>query len=113
MSLSRYSKRTIKKNEDTLYSEHFEVRNVDYVNQYATPQFKRDQEYSLAELNVEYYVWKSNDRMYSLAERIYGDPSLWWVICQFNQKPTDSFFKEGDIVLIPRNLEKVLGYMGV
>jgi hypothetical protein len=113
MSFSRYSRRNKKKNESTLYSDHFEKRNVDQINQYTTPEFKRDQDYSYAEFNIEYYTWKSNDRMYKVAERVYGDPSLWWVICQFNQKPTDSLFREGDLVLIPHNLEKVLGYMGV
>lgn len=112
MTFSRYTKRKTKKNEDTLYSESFEVRDVEHINHFVSPEFKKDNVYSFAELEIEYYIWKSGDKVYKIAEKIYGDPSLWWVICQFNNKPTQSHIKEGDTILIPHQLEKTLGYMG-
>lgn len=113
MTFSRYTRRQTKRNSETLYSEAFENRDVEYINQYTTPEFTKDKTYLLQELEVEYYMWKSGDKVYKLAEKVYGDPSLWWVICQFNAKPTESHFKEGDTILIPHQLEKTLSYMGV
>lgn len=113
MTFSRYSNRQAKKNENTMYSEAFEARDVQFINHYTSPEFQKNSIYSLSELDIEYYIWKSGDRVYKIAERIYGDPSLWWVICQFNNRPTESHIKEGETILIPHQLEKTLGYMGI
>ena len=43
----------------------------------------------------------------------YDVAELWWVIAQFNQKPTDSHYSLGDVVYIPLPLEKVLTLYGV
>jgi hypothetical protein len=39
-------------------------------------------------------------------------PTYWWVIAQYNKKPTESQLSPGDIVYIPIPLEKILGYYG-
>lgn len=113
MTLSRYNKRKTKRNEEDMYRKHFEDRDVEYINHYTSPEFIKNSDYKLSELGIIYHTWRLGDRSYKLAEKHYGDPSLWWVICQFNQKPTENLFKEGDTVLIPLELEKVLGFLGV
>lgn len=113
MSYSRYNRRKKKKNEDTLYDELFEKRAVDFINHYTTPAFKEDKNYLISELNIVFYVWGLGDKLYKLAEKHYNDPSLWWVIAQFNKKPLDSYFKEGDTIMIPLEVEKTIRFMGV
>lgn len=113
MAFSRYKYRNKIFNDETLYSEHFKTRDVEQINHYSTPEYVKDKTYSLKELNVKYHTWGYGDRLYKLAQVYYGDPSLWWVIAQFNQKPTESHIKEGDTILIPIELEKTLSYLGI
>ena len=80
--------------------------------QYASPDPLNLSEEFLASLNYSETVWQSNTKLWKLSEANYGDPSFWWVIALFNNKPTDAHFKLGDIVMIPTPLEKVLSFTG-
>lgn len=113
MAVSRYNRRSTKKNSDDMYFDYFEKRDVDFINHYSTPEFIGNDQYKISELGIKYHVWGQGDKVYKLAEKYYGDPSLWWVICKFNQKPTESHIKEGDRLLIPLNLQKAIAYMGI
>ena len=33
---------------------------------------------------VTYYMWRASDRMDLLAQRVYGDERLWWMIAKAN-----------------------------
>lgn len=113
MAFSRYNKRKKKKNEDSMYFDYFETRDVEFINHYETPEYIPNEIYSRGELGVIYHTWKQGDRVYKLAEKYYKNPSLWWVICKFNNKPTENYFKEGDTIMIPTQLEKALRFMGI
>ena len=62
-----------------------------------TPQQKR----SLSEYK---HIWKSGDRYYKLAVEHYGNPSYWWVIAYYNNKPTEASVSLGDTIIIPKPL---------
>ena len=47
------------------------------------------------------HIWSHGDKLYKLADRYFGDKDLFWIIGLFNNKPTDSHFRYGDIVYIP------------
>ena len=64
-----------------------------------------------ANLQIAYHVWGEGDRYYKLAEKYYGNPEDWWIIAKFNQKPTESHIKVGDIISVPTPLDLVLEYM--
>lgn len=113
MAISRYNKRYVKTNDDNFYKDFFDVRDVDFISHYTTPRFLEDNSYSIDELQVEEHIWKLGDRLYKLAAKYYRDPSLWWVICKFNKKSSESQFETGDIVYIPLNLSKALKKMGL
>ena len=34
-------------------------------------------------------------------KKYYGDAEYWWLIAWYNNKPTESHFKLGDVVYIP------------
>jgi hypothetical protein len=108
MTVSRYELRRLIQNNSTLYAEHFAKRDVRFINQFTTPEFPSDVLEKTKDLIYSYHVWKLGDRLYKLANEHYGDSSLWWVIALINQKPTESHFQLGDLVLIPKPLNKVL-----
>jgi hypothetical protein len=113
MARSRYDNRTIFKNKSEMFQEHFDKRDVNFINQYSTPVFNHidvDQEYNIGE---EKHIWKQGDRLYKLAYEYYSDPELWWVIAWYNQKPTETDYKVGEVVLIPTPLNEVLKIMGI
>lgn len=56
-------------------------------------------------------VWRANSKLWSLAERSYGNGRYYWVIGLYNQKPTDAHWKPGDVVLVPHPVEYVISMM--
>ncbi len=113
MSVSRYDKRKIIKNSFSLYEKTLEKRDVKFINQYTTPEIAKDILLKSKDFIYSYHIWAHGDRLYKLADSYYGDSKLWWVIGLINQKPTESHFAVGDLVLIPRPLEKVLEAYGL
>ena len=49
-----------------------------------------------------------SDNVESLAEKYYGLSSYWWLIAWYNEKPTESHFAVGDIVLIPTPFQRMI-----
>jgi|15BtaG_2_1085339.scaffolds.fasta_scaffold00865_7 nucleoid-associated protein YgaU len=103
--MGRYTSRPKLKNNSTLYHEVLEKRGVQHIIQYDTAKFK-----SLNRLNlsVQTHIWQRQDRLAKLADTYYGDPTKWWVIGFYNQKPTDSHFMVGEAVFIPFPLDDIL-----
>lgn len=108
MGISRYEIRRLVTNNSSLYSEHFDARDVKFINQFTTPEFDKNAFEKMKDLIFSYHTWKRGDRLFKLAFEHYGEASLWWVIGLVNQKPTDSHFSDGDLVIIPKPLNKVL-----
>lgn len=108
MAISRYEIRKLVTNNASLYSEHFRKRDVNFINQYTTLELPRDAFEKTKDFMYSYHIWKRGDKLFKLAYEHYGDSSLWWVIGLINQKPTESHFAVGDLVLIPKPLNKVL-----
>ena len=59
-----------------------------------------------------FIVSKDSARLDLLAYNYYGDRKLWWVIAQYNKKPTEQHLSDGDPVKIPFPLAIVLKYIG-
>jgi hypothetical protein len=95
---SRYEGNATFTNTLDLYRNVFRKRGVKQIEQYATQE-------------LEYP--KRGDHYYKLADFYYGDPTYWWVIAQFNQKPTEDQITFGDIIMIPTPLETILTIYGV
>jgi len=105
---SRYEDRIVIKNTDFIYFEQFQNRDVPFVSQYITAKMTEPTEEDILELDIITHIWSRGDRLYKLADNFYHDPTYWWVIAWFNQKPLESDFKFGDVVNIPLPLEEVL-----
>jgi len=110
MSLSRYASQFIITNNSEIYDELFRERGVTKINQFETPTIYHPDLQELTNISYETKRWKVGDRLYKVAHRFYGDSTYWWVIAQFNNKPTESHFKVGDIYYVPLSIESILEY---
>ena len=104
-NFSRYRNRELFSNTDSSYVKQFNARDITEIEQYSTAEFAWSTSF-----HVEEEYWGTGVRFYKLADTYYGDPSLWWIIPWFNQRPLESDFDAGDVVMIPLPLERVLSY---
>lgn len=109
--IDRYGSRTIFKNDDEMYENIAKERNLKFINQYGTPSFSSITNEQRKNLTIVEHVWAVGDKYYKLADTHYGDSKDWWIIAKFNNKPTESHIKVGDVILIPKPLALVLDLM--
>tara|TARA_R110000824_G_scaffold67377_8_gene174559 strand:+ start:6277 stop:6621 length:345 start_codon:yes stop_codon:yes gene_type:complete len=109
-NFSRYRNRDIFVNRDPSYINQLNARKVDQIAQFGTAKFKWPTEGLLGAITIEREYWGTGHRFYKLADKYYGDASLWWIIPWFNQRPLESDFKAGTPVMIPLPLELVLNF---
>lgn len=109
--INRYANRQIFKNDYEEYENQFRERNLKFINQYSTPNYALITAAKLGRISLERYTWKAGDRFYKLAYEYYGDAEDWWVIAQFNGKPTESHIKIGETILIPTPIAEVVNIL--
>ena len=109
--MSRYHRRLKAINADQLYDKVFESRGVKAILQYRTETLRYPTDEELQDIDRVKYTWRLGDMFWRLADKYYGDPNLWWVIAQFNKKPTEAHMELGEEIEIPLELSKVLGVL--
>ena len=109
--MSRYNRRTTATNNNDMFRKHFEVRDVVNISLYRTPLFVYPTDDEAASISLHSHPWSRGDKFYLLSSRYYGDPKLWWVIAQYNQKPTEQHAVEGQIIKIPFPITALLQYI--
>jgi nucleoid-associated protein YgaU len=108
---SRYDSSRPFVNNDELYEEFFEERGIKQVRQYATGIMRQPTVEERAGLQRIDHIWRLGDRLSKLAHQYYGDPSLWWIIAWYNQRPTEAHFKIGAKIRIPLPLDRVMAIL--
>ena len=109
----RYNNQEIFINDGEAYKRYLEKsRGKKYIRQYNTPSFKHPSSHALKNFDRISHIWTTGDRYFKLADKYYHDPTKWWVIALYNQKPTEFHLKLGDVLFIPTPIEAVLYYMG-
>ena len=109
--MSRYNNREAAVNSNKLYEKIFEKKEINKIYQYKTPILDYPNIKQDALISTRKHVWTYMDKFYKLANQHYGDHTLWWVIAQYNRRPTEAHFNVGDVVLIPYPLSIVLKYV--
>jgi hypothetical protein len=108
---SRYANRKIFINASKEYKdEFFKDRDLEEMVQYDSPRIGFPDLQAIQGLTSTPIRWDVKSRLFNLASEHYGDPSMWWVIAWYNQKPTEAHFNVGDVVYIPTPLSSVLQY---
>ncbi len=114
MASNRYDGREIFHNAHPMYRKKFmDRRGAPIVKQYTSPTFTYPDVADMADLTLQPHVWKMGDRLYKLSYTYYETAEMGWVIALFNQRPTESHCKLGDVLYIPRPLETVMNYLGI
>lgn len=99
--MSRFNNRRKAINRDESYDELFDDRGVKEIQQYSTPILKFPSDEKIQKIRFLNHTWKQGDKFWKIASLQYGDPTLWWIIAQFNKKPTESHLNPGDVIKIP------------
>jgi hypothetical protein len=107
---SRYNNRDIKLNKSPLYKELLDNRGIRKLQQYTSANVEPLTSEQAITIEYDTHVWKTGSRLYKLSERYYGNAEYWWLIAWYNNKPTESHFKMGDVVYIPLPFERILSY---
>lgn len=114
MSIDRYKNNRILKNDTEEYRTFIERRGLTSITHYGMGGLKYPTASEIGNFDIQKEEWKKGSALWKLAAQYYNNRSeLWWVIAQFNQKPTDHHFIIGDIVYIPMPLDKVLRSYGL
>jgi nucleoid-associated protein YgaU len=106
--MSRYDGRAIVRNQEMSYSDVLQSKDLKYIDQFSTPTISKVTTTEGLALTRVQHVWTYGDRLWKLADQYYGDPSYWWLIAWYNQKPTEAHFLLGDAITIPTPLERAL-----
>ena len=98
-------------NNEEIYKEHFRARGVKFINHYPTANLAHPTDEQILALERVPHVWTVGDRYYKLANKFYGDSTLWWIIAWYNQKPTEAHVAIGDTIYVPLPLHKILAFL--
>mgnify|MGYP001202111669 CR=1 FL=1 len=111
--MPRHGTEDIVENREELYEEFFDRRDVPKITHYRSPLLPPLDVNIVSRFSRQKYVWKTGDKYYNIANKFYGDPKLWWAIAWFNDKPTEGTLKTGDVIYIPRPINKLLTYLSM
>lgn len=109
---SRYLNREIVLNASRQYKNVFRDRGVNFIRQFPTPKMKYPTPEEINDLQTVGHIWGMGDRFWKLAEKYYGDPTAWFLIAHYNQKPTESHIENGETIFIPIPFETAMRVMG-
>ena len=107
--MSRYINRHTVENTQFTFRRLMNRRNKTAILHYRSPTYSKPEDEALQkEVSLQYHEWKVGDRYWKLASVFYGDPSFWWVIAFYNNKPTENHVAPGDVLQIPMPLDKAV-----
>tara|TARA_Y100000034_G_scaffold121775_1_gene166416 strand:- start:4567 stop:4914 length:348 start_codon:yes stop_codon:yes gene_type:complete len=107
--MTRYGGRTIIINNDEIYEKYLKERDLGAISHYTTPEIKYPTANEIAsKLNVVSHTWSVGDRYYKIADKYYGDPTLWWLVAWFNQRPLESDVSLGEVISVALPAEEAI-----
>tara|TARA_Y100000310_G_C20511732_1_gene729217 strand:- start:42 stop:377 length:336 start_codon:yes stop_codon:yes gene_type:complete len=110
MPVSRYRRVSTVLNNHEEYKEFFEARGRKSIVQYRTHTVAEPRPNGT--VRHDFHVWKQADRFWKLAQKYYQDSRYWWVIAQYNQRPTEAHISNGDLIIIPLPISRALAALG-
>ena len=114
MPYSRYDNRSIitLTSDNEIYRRKILARNAKRVYVHSTAVYNFDDTDKDINFSFEEIYWSNGDKLHKLSYKYYNSIEYWWVIAFFNQKPTDSDYQIGDLVVVPTPLEEAMEFMG-
>ena len=108
MSVSRYRKNRIVTTSNSSYAEILENRGVSSINHFSLEKLKILRMKDVRKISIVNHTWQFSDRYHKLAAEHYNDPTYWWIIAYYNNKPLESDIEVGEVIQIPVPLEFIL-----
>lgn len=96
--------------EMEMYEQYYDDRDLINVSMYNTARIPRLEPEKMRSFSFDRHTWKMGDKFYKISLEYYGDQKFWWVISWFNRAPTEHHLSLGDIIYIPKPLERVLNF---
>ena len=112
MAVSRYKYVEKVANDLEECEDLLAARKKSFIVQHKTRLTGQPDSKTVSTLWNHFHLWKQADRFWKLADKFYGDSRYWWVIAEYNQKPTEALIVNGDIVVIPQPIGAALAAMG-
>lgn len=108
---NRYKKTPKIVNGSLLYSDIFNEKKVDFINQYSTYDFNNLK--FLEESNLEYviHIMQSFDKLYMLSQKYYNSPEYGWLILYTNRLGSEFQISVGQALNIYLPLQGLLGLL--
>lgn len=91
-----------------MYSEYLRERGLSEITHLSFNRLKKLSDAEKRQITQIPHIWKSGDRYYKLAFQHYGNPSYWWLIALFNNKPTEASISIGDTIIVPKPLNLLI-----
>ena len=110
--MSRNRNRSLATNSENLYRKVFKKKGVRAIMQYTTPIAKRPTQEALDTIRYQEYIWTVGDRFWRLADRMYGNKDMLFIIARFNNKPTEAHVKAGETIKIPLDIGRAREVLG-
>lgn len=105
--MSRLNNRN-KSLSNQMYTEYLKERGLNEITFVSFNKLKKLSDSEKRMITQIPHIWKSGDRYYKLAYYHYGNPSYWWLIALFNNKPTEASVSIGDTIMIPKPLSLLI-----
>jgi len=115
MAISRYNELDIIKNDDTDFKQAYpeKFRDRQEISHFESQELSYPTKKEIKNFSFINHIWEPGDRFFKLAHVYYGDAKYWWVIAQFNKKPTEQHAKLGELIKVPLPIEEVLDSYGL
>ncbi len=111
--MPRHNKRGVVTNDTEYYAPLRSKRNLNRMRHYSTPRMRNPTVAQRSRMPSDKHIWKYGDRLYSLADKYYADPSFWWVIAWWNGYGVEADIKKGAVLTIPLNISNAIKILGV
>jgi hypothetical protein len=99
-------------NNNHLYDQKFIDKGITQLIQYETPKLIYPSISDIQKLDIITHIWTQGDSFEKLSTKYYKSPIYWWILPQYNKKPTEQHFSVGDKIYIPLPLFQILGDLG-
>ena len=109
----RYRNYKLAENDLSFYSKQLKARGKKKIIQIRPRPLGSLPDSVKRRLTIVERDWAVDTKLYKLADEVYGDPDLWWVIGYYNNKPIDASWNVGDIVEIPVPASLILETLGI
>lgn len=105
---NRYNKMQSIINNSNSYVDIFKQKNLSYIKQYGTYDFKNLKTIDTTNLELTIHVIQPFDKLYMISQKYYESPEYGWIILYTNKLSSELQLKVGSVLNIYFPLQGIL-----